>query len=38
MTSQEELPASEARLIEAFVAHLLLERHLSEHTVSGVPP
>ena len=35
MTSQEELPASEARLIEAFVAHLRHERHLSEHTVSA---
>ena len=35
MTSQEELPTSEARLIEAFVAHLRHERHLSEHTVSA---
>jgi len=35
VTSQEELPTSEARLIEAFVAHLRHERHLSEHTVSA---
>ena len=35
VTSQEELPASEARLIEAFVSHLRHERHLSEHTVAA---
>jgi len=35
VTSQEERPASEARLIEAFVGHLRHERHLSEHTVAA---
>ena len=35
MTSQEELPASQARLIETFVGHLLHERHLSDHTVTA---
>ena len=35
VTAQEELPASEARLIEAFVSHLRHERHLSEHTVAA---
>jgi integrase/recombinase XerC len=32
---QEDLSASDARLIEAFVAHLQHERHLSEHTVAA---
>ncbi len=35
MTPQEDLPASEARLIEAFVSHLRHERRLSEHTVTA---
>ncbi len=35
MAPQEDLPASEARLIEAFVSHLHHERHLSEHTVTA---
>lgn len=35
MTPQEDLPASEARLIEAFVSHLRHERHLSDHTVTA---
>ena len=35
VTSQEELPASEARLIETFVGHLRHERHLSQHTVGA---
>lgn len=35
MSSQEELPASEARLIERFVAHLRYERHLSDHTIAA---
>jgi integrase/recombinase XerC len=32
---QEDLPASEANLIEAFVSHLHHERHLSDHTVTA---
>lgn len=35
MTFQEDLPASEARLIDSFVSHLRHERHLSEHTVTA---
>ncbi|MEO8422358.1 MAG: tyrosine recombinase [Actinomycetota bacterium] len=35
MTSQEDLPASEARLIDAFASHLRHERHLSDHTVTA---
>jgi integrase/recombinase XerC len=35
VASQEDLPASEARLIEAFVGHLGLERHLSAHTIAA---
>jgi integrase/recombinase XerC len=35
VTSQEDPPASETRLIEAFVAHLRHERHLSEHTITA---
>jgi site-specific recombinase XerD len=35
VTSQEDLPASEARLIEAFVSHLCHERHLSDHTITA---
>jgi integrase/recombinase XerC len=32
---REELPASEARLIESFATHLRHERRLSEHTVAA---
>jgi integrase/recombinase XerC len=32
---KEDLPASQARLIEAFAAHLTHERHLSGHTVAA---
>ncbi len=35
MAPQEDLPASEANLIEAFVSHLHHERHLSDHTVTA---
>lgn len=35
MASREDLPASEARLIDAFAAHLRHERRLSEHTVAA---
>jgi integrase/recombinase XerC len=35
VTSQEDLPTSEERLIEAFVSHLRHERHLSDHTVTA---
>ena len=35
VTSQEDLPTSEARLIEAFVSYLRHERHLSDHTVTA---
>ena len=35
MAPKEDLPASEARLIDAFVAHLRHERRLSEHTVAA---
>lgn len=31
----EEIPASDARLLEGFVAHLRHERHLSEHTIAA---
>jgi integrase/recombinase XerC len=31
----DDLPASEARMIEAFVSHLRHERHLSDHTVTA---
>ena len=33
--AQEDIPTSESRLIEAFVAHLSLERHLSIHTIAA---
>ena len=33
--TREDLPASEARLIDAFAAHLRHERRLSEHTVAA---
>jgi integrase/recombinase XerC len=32
---EEDLPASEARLVDAFVSHLRHERHLSDHTVTA---
>jgi integrase/recombinase XerC len=32
---EDELPTSEARLVEAFVSHLRHERHLSDHTVTA---
>ena len=35
MASGEDLPASDARLIEAFAGHLRDERHLSEHTIEA---
>lgn len=35
MTPQEDLPTSDARLVEAFVSHLRHERHLSDHTVTA---
>ncbi len=35
MASGEDLPASEARLIDAFARSLRLERHLSDHTVAA---
>ena len=35
MAPREDLPASEARLIDAFAAHLRHERRLSEHTVAA---
>ena len=35
MASGEELPTSEARLVEAFTGSLRHERHLSEHTVAA---
>jgi integrase/recombinase XerC len=31
----DDIPASEARLVEAFVSHLRHERHLSDHTVTA---
>src|SRR5581483_2516563 len=33
--AREDLPRPDAELIDAFVDHLALERHLSEHTVSA---
>jgi integrase/recombinase XerC len=33
--SDDELPKAEAQLIDAFVSHLALERHLSPHTVAA---
>lgn len=33
--AREDLPRLDAELIDAFVDHLALERHLSEHTVSA---
>ncbi len=35
MATGEDLPASEARLIDAFAESLRLERHLSDHTVAA---
>ena len=35
MASREDLPASEARLLDAFSSHLRHERRLSEHTVAA---
>ncbi|MGH2594954.1 MAG: tyrosine recombinase [Actinomycetota bacterium] len=35
MAPQEDPSISDARLIEAFAAHLQLERHLSDHTVAA---
>ncbi len=35
MTPQEDFPASEARLIEAFVSHLRHERRLSDNTITA---
>lgn len=35
MAPQEDLSVSDARLLEAFVAHLEHERHLSDHTVAA---
>jgi integrase/recombinase XerC len=35
VTQADELPTSEARLIEAFISHLRHERHLSDHTITA---
>ncbi|MBA3764196.1 MAG: tyrosine recombinase [Actinobacteria bacterium] len=35
MPSEDELPRAERELIDAFTAHLALERRLSDHTVSA---
>lgn len=35
MPTDDELPPSEADLIDAFASHLALERHLSTHTVTA---